>query len=626
MPSSVTTHPPLTRDQAGRGFETALKPGRRKQQGQHFTPDALCDWMIGIADLRPGDRILDPACGTGAFLLRTRAALETMGVPTAAMAKQLLGMELDPEAATLCRQQLAFSENSVFTGDFLTQTVWPENAIDVILGNPPYVRQEIRTGKDHAPREQCGFEDYLQHHPDQRRLFGRSADLYIRFLIEATRLLKPGGRLVFVLSNSWLNTALGEQLLRFLAHHYQLGQLVETTAEAWFPDAAVRPVILSATRRPGWRNDFKEETVQCVTLSQPLRQLLSDPKGQPPTGDTRVVSLFDLIGRQHHQPLASRASFLLRCPEALARALAGIRDGFVPLSTLAAVRYPVKTGINAFFYVTPEIIRQFGIEPDYLLPVLKSARQARGLELNPAESPIMLFHCPHPPELLRKKKHQGALGYIHWGRGQLAPVRQKRDRAVPWPEVASVQGRPYWYQVPKPNASQLFAPRFVDQSARFLISDTPMVADQTFYTLHPQSTDRVLLAALLNTSLTRLLLALNGRTSLGDGVLQFSREDIARLAVPMPCNYPKTEKQAIMEAFGALAARPDETAARHLLDRAVLAPLFRQDWQDIQAMILVTLEQLTTERRRLAHQRKRLQKENGNLLTQITAEERKESE
>jgi methylase of polypeptide subunit release factors len=76
---------------------------------------------------------------------------------------------------------------------------------DAIVGNPPYVRQElIRPIK---PALKRAFPD----------TYDGVADLYVYFFDQGLRLLKPGGRLSYMVTNKWLRAGYAEELRALLA-------------------------------------------------------------------------------------------------------------------------------------------------------------------------------------------------------------------------------------------------------------------------------------------------------------------------------------------------------------------------------------------------------------------------
>jgi adenine-specific DNA-methyltransferase len=95
---------------------------------------------------------------------------------------------------------------------------------DIILGNPPYVRQEQI--KDQKPA--------FKNHYD---CFTGTADLYVYFYERSIKLLKPGGAFAFITSNKWYRAAYGEKLRTWLVGNTHILQLID------FGDAPVFTAI-----------------------------------------------------------------------------------------------------------------------------------------------------------------------------------------------------------------------------------------------------------------------------------------------------------------------------------------------------------------------------------------------
>lgn len=141
--------------------------------GQIFTPQAIVDCMCNL--VRNSGRVLEPACGDGAFFKRFPNAL---------------GIEVDPRHAPAGAEVMNFFE---LAEDELFAT---------IIGNPPYVR-------------------YQDISPGTRRLAGKSmldgrANLYLFFIEKCLRHLETGGELIFITPRDLLKSTSAVPLNRVL--------------------------------------------------------------------------------------------------------------------------------------------------------------------------------------------------------------------------------------------------------------------------------------------------------------------------------------------------------------------------------------------------------------------------
>ena len=208
----------------------------------------------------------------------------------------------------------------------LERGVW-RNApgFDVVIGNPPYVRHE----------QVAGLKPFLAAaHAD---VHDGAADLYVYFVHQGLALLRPGGRVAFVLANKWLRAGYGEALRRFLAERGETERIVDFGHAAVFPDADVFPCLL-VVRRPDGTADRE--------------------------GDARVALVpHEALGKDLRRFVASHAYAVPRArfgrgpwslePNAVEALLEKIRSAGVPLQEAAgaAPLYGVKTGLNEAFLV-----------------------------------------------------------------------------------------------------------------------------------------------------------------------------------------------------------------------------------------------------------------------------------
>lgn len=123
--------------------------------GQVYTPDVVVEAMLALR--RRSGRVLEPACGNGAFSLRLPGCV---------------AVEADPReapAGSLVMDFFAYPEAETFS---------------TIIGNPPYVR-----ARDIRPETRTLLDS---------RLLDQRANLYLHFIEKCVRHLEPGGELIFI--------------------------------------------------------------------------------------------------------------------------------------------------------------------------------------------------------------------------------------------------------------------------------------------------------------------------------------------------------------------------------------------------------------------------------------------
>lgn len=174
-------------DPLGLFYQTLLKEGHKSKAGSYYTPSSIAAAAIdACADCRPTS-FLDPCCGTGQYLL---LAGKILRLPMSA----LLGCDRDPIAVRLARLNLLLAYPAVDQ----TPSVECRNvledfefapAVDLIATNPPW-------GSEKNSGNRAAVQKYL-------RL--ASNETFVLFLLRCIRLLADGGRLSFLLPESFLN-------------------------------------------------------------------------------------------------------------------------------------------------------------------------------------------------------------------------------------------------------------------------------------------------------------------------------------------------------------------------------------------------------------------------------------
>ena len=84
----------------GEAFQALIGPQLRGEKGQFFTPRSLVGAMVEIVDPQPSESIVDPACGTGGFLMEAHAH-QSRNISAAEPTGILLGVDKDADLARL---------------------------------------------------------------------------------------------------------------------------------------------------------------------------------------------------------------------------------------------------------------------------------------------------------------------------------------------------------------------------------------------------------------------------------------------------------------------------------------------------------------------------------------------
>jgi len=114
----------------------------------------------------------------------------------------------------------------------------PKGGFDAVIGNPPYVRQEL-LGDEMKRALKADYSAY-----------DGMADLYVYFYEQGVRLLRPGGRLSYVVTNKWLKAGYAEALRELFATKGQVEFVADFGhAKHFFPDADVFPSVV-VVRKP----------------------------------------------------------------------------------------------------------------------------------------------------------------------------------------------------------------------------------------------------------------------------------------------------------------------------------------------------------------------------------------
>jgi adenine-specific DNA-methyltransferase len=131
---------------------------------------------------------------------------------------------------------------------------------DVVIGNPPYIRQEE-------------IKEFKSHLRSQFKLYTGTADVYIFFLEKGFEILKEKGIVTYILPNKFMQAGYGQPARNFLLEQNLL-EIVDFGDFQVFEEATTYPCILSVTKEPA-SGTFRTAKINSPTFSTDFSAYIS---------------------------------------------------------------------------------------------------------------------------------------------------------------------------------------------------------------------------------------------------------------------------------------------------------------------------------------------------------------
>jgi hypothetical protein len=238
----------------------SLSSGR--ERGAVYTRRETVDFILNLAGYTPDKPLhklilLEPSFGNGDFLVPAverllKSYLRSNGPYTVVddLRNSIVAIEIDPDAAeeTVSRLTALLSEYGIngtqtcsLLGDWLRNDDFLladiRSRFDFVVGNPPYVRQELIPNRLMA-----------EYRSRYETIYDR-ADLYIPFIERGLKLLNDGGVLGFICADRWMKNKYGGPLRALVARSYHLKYYVDMVdTQAFQSDVSAYPAIFIISR------------------------------------------------------------------------------------------------------------------------------------------------------------------------------------------------------------------------------------------------------------------------------------------------------------------------------------------------------------------------------------------
>jgi type I restriction enzyme M protein len=227
----------------GQAFQAFVYRHQRGDRGEYFTPLPIVTLATKILAPSPGERLIDPACGSGGFMIE---AISYVSRHFPKMDRStyirncLVGIEFNPDVALAAMLRLAFDGgkgSEIICANALLDTPNLENSFDVVLTNPPFGSkgkvEDARILKLYALARKWRENGGGQWEVTPQILSGQTPE--VLFIEKCLCLLKPGGRMGIVLPDGLLQNVSNSHIRFWINTRAKIIAVVSIPHEAFIP-------------------------------------------------------------------------------------------------------------------------------------------------------------------------------------------------------------------------------------------------------------------------------------------------------------------------------------------------------------------------------------------------------
>jgi len=286
------------RDAISEAIHAFYGPSLRGEKGQFFTPSNVVRMCVKILNPSAGERIIDPACGSGSFLVASLAHVGTEG------AANIYGIDKEIDMVKISKAYLALmggAYQNIYCLDSLAPHSWDsqirhvisDESFDIVLTNPPFGAKIPVKDKNILVRYNLA------------RTWKRSGNTWIQteivkpqppqvlFLERCLQLLRPGGRMAIVLPDGLLGNSRDRYIWHFVFTQARVTAVISLPPETFLPSTHTKTSVIVLEKVPDRPEDDYPIFMAIV------ERVGHDKNGKPLFKlDGNGQFLFDEIGRK----------------------------------------------------------------------------------------------------------------------------------------------------------------------------------------------------------------------------------------------------------------------------------------------------------------------------------------
>ena len=309
-----------SQDAKGLAFQKFLSHHEKDGQGQFFTPEPVINFCVEMIQPKPTETIIDPACGSGGFLMSAINYLKNtytdFDLPEA-LSKDVFGIDINRSILRIAKMKLLLESNvktNIFCANSLENLENLNGHFDIVLANPPFGAKV--TNPTVLSKFELGYK-WMRHENEFYRTgnLQSSQNTEILFIERCFNFLKEGGRMGIVLPNGNFENPSLEYLRFYIKQKAKLLAVIKLPQETFIPfGTGVKtsilflekdsqnsdtqyPVFFGKVTKPGYQGN-KNGTL--IFKKDKLGQTIKDCEGQSVLDEdfSEVLKQFELFQKK----------------------------------------------------------------------------------------------------------------------------------------------------------------------------------------------------------------------------------------------------------------------------------------------------------------------------------------
>lgn len=268
-------------DIKGEAFQAFVYRHQRGDRGEFFTPYPIVRLAVEMIAPKPNETVIDPACGSGGFLIQTIVYVcrQYPDIDRSAYVQERIrGIEFNPDVALSAMIRLVFEGGTgteIICANALLENEQFNNTFDVVLTNPPFGSkgkiEDQRILKSYVLAHRWNRSSHDEWEVTRNVLAGQSPE--ILFIEKSLKLLRPGGRMAIVLPDGLLQNISNSHIRFWIRSQAKVLGVVSIPQEAFVPyGTGIKTSLLLLQKLPA--------TTDRVFMAR-IQKIGYDVKGQP---------------------------------------------------------------------------------------------------------------------------------------------------------------------------------------------------------------------------------------------------------------------------------------------------------------------------------------------------------